>query len=235
MKPIQFLTAMTKTDELRAYMTENAAEVAGVLEIEVSVVTGALERIVGDTALARAVQKQITAVRDGNRGAKVAARLLAAQSSADALSTVSSVPPNGERIDLDVPSLFASCLTGPKDLLVFMTDVLRVTIPMGLLLQVGKLDLPGLTGWVDGEGLHLRYGGRGGYNFRGLGKPVTKTERADQDGATKVYFSCTSAACHDSVDRSDPVEPPTAGGTVADWLSAGDDVCPPTVRYEEAA
>jgi hypothetical protein len=34
MKPIQFLTAMTKTDELRAYMTENAAEVGSILEID---------------------------------------------------------------------------------------------------------------------------------------------------------------------------------------------------------
>ena len=219
MKPIQFLTAMTKTDELRAYMTENAAEVASVLEIEVSVVTGALERIVEDAALARAVMKQITAVRDGNRGAKVAARLLAAQSSADALSTVSSVPPSGERIDLDVPSLFASCLTGPKDLLVFMTDVLRVTIPMGLLLQVGKMDLPGLTGWVDAAGMHLRYGERGGYNFRPAAQEAgrggfDKKELAAFVALSRVYFSATSAVCQDSVD---------------------DDVSPPTVRYEEAA
>jgi hypothetical protein len=217
MKPIQFLHAMTKTDELRAYMTENAAEVASVLEIEVYLVTGALERIVEDAALARAVQKQITAVRDGNRGAKVAARLLAAQASADTLSSIATVPPSGERIDLDVPSLLASCLTGPKDRIVFMTECMQVTIAMVRLLDVSRLDLPGLTGWVDASGLHLRYG-RGGYNFRPMGKKVNKAgfPVADEEGV-KVYFSCYSGA--------DDASPPTAG----------EDSCPPTVRYEEAA
>ena len=91
----------------------------------------------------------------------------AAQGSAEAQA--SAVVWRGEQAHIDMASLFASALTRRDDMLVFaFDDDTTVAVHQAPLLDLAKIARvrDDLSGWVDRDGLHLRWGRAGGLNLR---------------------------------------------------------------------
>ncbi len=160
----RFINANTETlDQLRPYVRENVAELAAAFGVAPEALLTALDAQADDAALAALLRKRIQQTLAGARASKKEARALAAQAAADAISA--SVTWDGDRASLDIETLLATALTKRGDLIVFACDAATVEIPQAKLLDIAKLKLGGLSGFVDAEGLHVRWS-RGGLNLR---------------------------------------------------------------------
>jgi hypothetical protein len=153
--------------EVRSYITENIDAVACAFHVPAETIMGALESVPDDAALAakflETTQRAEALLRQHSRDI----RARSAQASAEALA--SAVQWQGDRAHVDVPSLFSSALTRRDDLLVFTCDAFTVSVYMAPLLDLARLQRvrEDVSGWVDKDGLHLRWGrGGGGLNLR---------------------------------------------------------------------
>jgi hypothetical protein len=153
--------------EVRAYIVENLDALAKALCVPTDTIMTALEGEHDDgalcTKLLETLRRSDAILRDDRRER----RMRTAQASANTLA--SAVIWKGERACLDMPSLFASALTRRDDMLVFAFDD-RTTVavyqaPLLDLAQIARVRAD-LSGWVDRDGLHLRWGRAGGLNLR---------------------------------------------------------------------
>jgi hypothetical protein len=143
--------------EIRAYVTENLDTIAHSFQVSVETLMGALEATSDDNALAARLLE--TALRGETmlRKAREVTRLIEAQQSADALGAA--VEWKGDVAHVDMISLLASVLTRRQDALVFQGDDFTVAISQAALLDLAKIARvrADLTGFVDAQGLHLRW------------------------------------------------------------------------------
>lgn len=91
----------------------------------------------------------------------------ASTAQAAAATLASTVRWQGEKALVDMPCLLASALTRRQDMLVFTGDDFTVSIPMAPLLDLSRIARArvDLTGFVDRDGIHLRWR-TGGLNLR---------------------------------------------------------------------
>ncbi len=97
--------------------------------------------------------------RAGKRARERDARARAAQAAADALAAA--VTWDGDRASLDIQALLLP-LTKRGDLLVFTCDDFTAAIPQASLLDLARLRRRDLSGFVDAQGLHIRWTRRAG-------------------------------------------------------------------------
>ena len=150
--------------EVREFMTENTELVAALLGVPVMAITNAIATVPGDAALAvkllNTIKSKIEMAREERKDAKVST----AQASANALGSVSFW--EGDCAQFDLQSLLASCLTNPKELLVFESpDGFQVVISMAPLLKLAALDRGDMSAYVDRHGVHVRWSPKGALNF----------------------------------------------------------------------
>ncbi len=164
----RFIAAKNNEDEraeIRAYANDNADDLARAFAVTREKFLSAVAKVEDDEKLASLLLGSIKQAFSDGRAAKVDARNLAAQQSADVLG--SAVRWEGNAASVDVVSLLASVLTRRGDVLVFACEAFRVAVYMDPLIALAKLERADLTGFVDAEGFHLRWnGGKGGINLR---------------------------------------------------------------------
>ena len=152
--------------EVRAYIIENLDALARALHVPTDTVMHAVESETDDGALCTRLLETLRRSEAILREARRDGRLRSAQASADALASV--VVWQGDRALIDMPSLFASALSRRDDLLVFTCDEFTVAVYQAPLLDLSKIARvrADLSGWVDRDGVHLRWGrGRGGLDL----------------------------------------------------------------------
>lgn len=168
----RFIRAKDTADErqeIREYATVQAAELADAFGLTVSAFYAGIEGEADDARLAQRLLSEVKRATAERRDAKISDRVRAAQGSADVLGSIARW--DGDRAVLDVVSLLASALTRRDDVLTFSCESFAVSIPMGPLFDVLRLERFDLTGFVDAHGLHLRWG-TGGLNFRSRLQPT---------------------------------------------------------------
>jgi hypothetical protein len=153
--------------EVRAYVTENLDTLARAFHVPVETLMNAVE---GERDGGSVCTKLLETLRQSEailRHDRRERRMRAAQASAEALA--SAVVWRGERAYVDMPSLLASALTRRDDMLAFaFDDDTTVAVYQSPLLDLAKIARvrDDLSGWVDRDGLHLRWGRAGGLNLR---------------------------------------------------------------------
>lgn len=152
--------------EIRSYITDNLDAVARAFHVPADTIMGALESVHDDAALASKFLETTQRAEALLRQERQANRARSAQASADALA--SAVVWQGEKAFIDMPSLLSSALTRRQDLLVFTCDAFTVSVRMDPLLDLMRVSRvrADLSGWVDKDGVHLRWGRAGGLNLR---------------------------------------------------------------------
>jgi hypothetical protein len=153
--------------EIRSYVVDNLDAVARAFHVPAETIMHAVDSVLRDDVdLAARLLETTRRAEDKLRKHGKEARVRAAQASADALA--SAVRWQGERAYVDMVSLLASVLTRRNVLLVFTCDAFTVGVHMSPLLDLAKIHRVrhDLSGWVDADGLHLRWGRRGGLNLR---------------------------------------------------------------------
>jgi hypothetical protein len=152
--------------EIRAYVSENVDHVAQAFHVPPETIMNALEQVRDDSDLAARMLETIRRAEDRLRDHRKQARAEDAQKSADVLATA--VQWQGAQAHLDLPSLVASALTRRQDLIVFTCEAFTIAVHMAPLLDLAKIHRvrDDLSGFVDADGLHLRWGKRGGLNLR---------------------------------------------------------------------
>ena len=153
--------------EVRCYVVENLDALARAFHVPADTIMSAVEGERDDSALCtkllETLRRSEAILRDDRRER----RMRAAQASAEALA--SAVLWKGDQAHIDMASLFASALTRRDDMLVFaFDDDGTVAIYQAPLLDLAKIARvrDDLSGWVDRQGLHLRWGKAGGINLR---------------------------------------------------------------------
>ena len=165
----RFINATTETpEEIRLYVRENIADLARDFGVTPEAILARVDGVTDDVALAAPLLKNIRNAEANKRAVKRDARATAAQAAADALAAA--VAWDGDRASLDIQALLSTALTKRGDLLVFTCDDLTVEIPQAKLLDLAKLHLRGMTGFVDAQGLHVRWPA-GGLNLRSQPDP----------------------------------------------------------------
>lgn len=151
--------------EVRAYVTDNLDTIAYAFQVPAETIMSALESVHDDRALAEKFLETIMRAEDLLRKARRERRTKGAQESASVLA--SSVKWNGDKAIVDMPSLLSSVLTRRQDMLVFTCDEFTVSVHMAALLDLSKIARvrADLTGFVDHDGIHLRWKS-GGLNLR---------------------------------------------------------------------
>lgn len=161
-------SAEGKQAEVRAYLVDNVQEVARVFHVSAETIISAVESVPhDDAALACKLLETLRRTEALVRKCQRENRRRSAQASAESLA--GAVQWKGERAHVDLPSLFASALTRRDDLLVFTCEAFTVAVYMAPLLDLARIHRvrDDLSGWVDAQGLHLRWGrGGGGLNLR---------------------------------------------------------------------
>ena len=129
-----------------------------------------------DGALGAALLEMTMKAEALHREGRLGVRLFHAQMSAEALA--GTVRWQGETAHVDMISLLSSVLTRRQDALVFTSDDFTVTVSQAALLDLAKLARvrADLTGFVDAEGLHLRWS-TGALNLRSQQVTPRKTVR----------------------------------------------------------
>src|ERR1019366_189688 len=152
--------------EVRAYVVENLDLLAHAFHVPVETIMSAVEGERDDSALCAKLLETLRRSEAILRVDRRERRMRAAQASAEALA--SAVVWRGEQAHIDMLSLFASALTRRDDLLVFACDEFTVAVYQAPLLDLAKIARvrDDLSGWVDRDGLHLRWGRAGVLNLR---------------------------------------------------------------------
>lgn len=194
MKAIVALQVLAKNDatpasEIRAHVAENAAELADDFGLDVDGVLAKLEAF-DDAALARKTLASIKVARKRLSTARASDRLEAAQKAADAIGAAAAMRPDGSA-DVDLGALLEA-LSTRDDRFVFELGPFSSTVPMAPLFALradtAKSWRNGAWAFVDGRGLHVRWGRAGRLD---LGFP---TLAAPSDGDAIVVNVAASAA-----------------------------------------
>jgi len=148
--------------EIREYIEEHVAEVAHDLGVPKETITKTLEAV-SDDALAEQMLKLVSTSLARQRANKKEGRAKSAQAAADALASRATW--DGDRVQLDLPALLSSVLTKKQDMVAFTCEDFSVAVYQSPLFGLAKLKLRDLTGFVDAQGLHLRWR-TGGLNLR---------------------------------------------------------------------
>ena len=160
----RFVNASTETpSEIRLYVRENVMELATAFGVTPETILGRIDGVSDDTALAPLLLKNIRNAEATKRAAKRDARATAAQAAADAVAVRTTW--DGDRASLNIQALLASSLTKRGDLLVFTCDDFTAAISQASLLDFVRLRRRDLGGFVDAQGLHIRWK-TGGLNLR---------------------------------------------------------------------
>jgi len=160
----RFINASTETPgEIRLYVRENVTELATAFGVEGDAILARIDGVSDDAALAIALLKLVKTEEASNRAVKRDARAMAAQAAADALAAT--VTWDGDRARVNIQALLASSITKRGDLLVFTCDDFTAAIQQASLLDLVRLRRRDLSGFVDAEGLHIRWM-TGGLNLR---------------------------------------------------------------------
>jgi hypothetical protein len=154
--------------EIREYLLANAMELSAAFGVSLRSFQQAVGRVDDDQELSRRVLDNISTTTKQGRHQRQQTRAKVAQQSAGILGAVAIW--SDDRAELDVPSLLACVLTRPNDMLVFVSDTFVVGVRMGHLFTLRKLRRRDLTGWVDANGLHIRWT-TGGLNLRPSTEP----------------------------------------------------------------
>lgn len=159
-------SAEGKAEEIRGYVLEQLLRFAEAFHVEPRTLLDALGSVEDDELLATKLLETIMKAEGILREQRRDERSRAAQASANAIASMAFW--TGDRIMIDMPSLVASVLTRRDDLLVFsVEDGFTVGVYMAPLLDLAKIARAreDLHGWVDKNGLHLRWR-TGGLNLR---------------------------------------------------------------------
>jgi hypothetical protein len=151
--------------DVRSFIIDNLDSLALAFKVSAETIMTAVVNVPDDTVLASRMVETVQAAERKLKTEKRRGRAQAAQESANILA--SAVEWFGDRAYLDLPSIFASVLTRRDDLLSFTCDTFSVSVYMGPLLDLSRIARTrvDLTGYVDAEGLHLRWVS-GGLNLR---------------------------------------------------------------------
>jgi hypothetical protein len=143
--------------EVRAYVTENIDTLASAFRIPAETLMQSLADIRDDGVLAVRLLESAIGAETLHRQAREVTRLVDAQQSADALAAA--IEWKGNAAHLDMISLLASVLTRRQDSLVFTGEDFTVAVSQAALLDLAKIARvrADLTGFVDAQGLHLRW------------------------------------------------------------------------------
>ena len=171
----RFINASTETPgEIRLYVRENVTELATAFGVTPEPILARVDGTTDDAALAALLLKNIRNAEASKRADKRDTRARAAQAAADAVAA--SVTWDGDSASVNIQALLASSLTKRGDLLVFTCDDSTAAIPQASLLDVARLRRRDLSGFVDAQGLHIRWP-TGGLNLRS--QPDPHAERVD--------------------------------------------------------
>ena len=149
-------------EEIRAYLLDNAADLALAFGISLHAFQEAIVKVDDDVELSIRVLDGIRRAAQPERSQKYESRVKSAQQSAEILGAVAFWREHGAEVD--VTSLLSCALTRRNDMLIFVADNFAVGIRMAPLFDLRRLDRLDLTGWVDAKGLHVRWSS-GGLNF----------------------------------------------------------------------
>jgi hypothetical protein len=144
--------------EVRLYVAQNVQRLSSAFHVQPQTLLTATASIKDDGALACKLLETIMRAEGIIRKQRKESRALAAQASATALASY--VEWKGERALIDMPSLLSSALTRRNDLLVFTCEgEFTVSVYMAPLLDLAKIARArdDLSGFVDREGVHLRW------------------------------------------------------------------------------
>ncbi len=151
--------------EIRSYIEEHVVELAEEVGVSSETIINALATVSDDSVLATKMLDAVKKAEANQRVNKKEGRAKTAQAAADRVASRAVF--DGDRVQLDLPALLSSALTKRQDLLVFTTPDFSVAVFQAPLLDLAKVKLRGVTGFVDAEGLHVRWrSGRGGLNLR---------------------------------------------------------------------
>ena len=141
--------------EVRAYALDNIDSLARAFHVSPEVIMASVETVQDDRALAERFIETILRAEGLLRQVRKHNRAQAAQASAEVLAKA--VQWEGERANLDMPSLLSSALTRRQDMLVFTNEDFTVAVYQAPLLDLSKIARcrNDLTGYVDRNGLHL--------------------------------------------------------------------------------
>lgn len=175
-KFILFKSAEGAQAEVRAYVIQNIDSLAKAFCVPATTIMDAVEGVHDDNALACKMLETIMRAEHIQRKTRRDRRARSAQTSADVLAKT--VRWEGERAIIDMPSLLSSALTRRDDLFVFLGEDFSVAISQAPLLDLAKLQRArvDLTGFVDREGLHLRWK-TGGLNLLPQRETSLKADR----------------------------------------------------------
>ena len=156
--------------EIRAYVFDNLNKLSLGFEVPPQVIVEAVESISDDQILAARLLETSIRAEAALRKTRQENRAHAAQQSADVLAAATQW--KGDRAHVDMLSLLSSVLTRRNDMLLFIGDQFTVGIPMAPLLDLVKIARirADLTGFVDADGLHLRWR-TGGLHLRSQSEP----------------------------------------------------------------
>lgn len=156
--------------DVREYVISNLDSLARAFHVSAETIMTSVESTHDDRALAERLLETILRAETILSKARKERRASAAQASAATLA--STVRWQGEKALVDMLCLLASALTRRQDMLVFTGDDFTVSIPMAPLLDLSKLARAriDLTGFVDRDGIHLRWK-TGGLNLRSQEDP----------------------------------------------------------------
>jgi len=150
------ILANTETpDEVRHYIEEHIVDLVLDLGVTTDTITSMLEVVKDDSELAKKTLVAVKKVQASQRDHKRAGRARAAQAAAETLALRAVF--DGDRVQIDLPGLLSTALTKRGDLIVFSTADFKVSVPQAILLDVAKLKRRDLSGFVDANGLHIRW------------------------------------------------------------------------------
>ena len=160
----RFIHANTETpEEICLYVREQVTELATAFGVTAETILARVDGTTDDAALAALLLKNIRNAEASKRALKRDARARDAQAAAEALAV--STTWDGDRASVNIQALLASSLTKRGDLLVFAWEDFTVAIPQASLLDLARLRRRDLSGFVDAQGLHIRWK-TGGLNLR---------------------------------------------------------------------
>lgn len=162
--------------EVHAYVIQNIDSLAKAFCVPATTIMDCVQGVHDHNALACKLLETIMRAEYVLRKTRRDNRARSAQTSADVLAKT--VRWEGERAILDMPSLLSSALTRRDDLFVFLGEDFSVAISQAPLLDLAKLQRvrADLTGFVDREGLHLRWK-TGGLNLLPQRETSLKADR----------------------------------------------------------
>ena len=150
--------------EVRSYAFNHAERIAAAMNVSPETFRESLMLVDDNDELIRQLRRTIERSRTKARIRRNFELIKRAQSSANLLASATTWI--GGEAHFDLMSAIGSCVTSPKDLLVFVGEEFEVRIPMRILIGLERLDRSDLRGHVTREGLCVRWEETGSMIFR---------------------------------------------------------------------